>query len=218
MATMKSSASILLLTLATSQGFTTPLTHLSPRAIISQPLQSVATPPTELTDKEILDELEAAAESIATDVLDDVDCLVDEIGDPVDELCSDESLYFGVKRRVKSLVRGTLGLLRSRDDSETEAVDVNVETYLFGGEGDDNYESVPEGELLEQGWSKRGNSSALRRNAEVWKFAFKCVFKVLGARKLRKAGDEDGAQKAEEEAALFIRDGLLRLGPTFVKL
>lgn len=93
-----------------------------------------------------------------------------------------------------------------------------METYLFGGEGDDNYESVPEGELLEQGWSKRGNSSALRRNAEVWKFAFKSVFKVLGARKLRKAGDEDGAQKAEEEAALFIRDGLLRLGPTFVKL
>lgn len=215
---MKSSATILLLTLATSQGFTTPLRHLSPRAIISQPLRSTATPtPTELTDKEILEELEAAAESIATDVLDDVDCLVDDAGDPVDELCSDESLYFGVKSRVKSLVRGTLGLLRSKDDSESEAVDVNVENYLFGDEnGDDG--AVPEGELLEQGWSKRGNSSALRRNAEVWKFAFKCVFKVLGARKLRKAGDEEGAQTAEKEAALFIRDGLLRLGPTFVKL
>jgi predicted unusual protein kinase regulating ubiquinone biosynthesis (AarF/ABC1/UbiB family) len=88
---------------------------------------------------------------------------------------------------------------------------------LFGsGDSDDGL--VPEGELLEQGWTKRGNSSALRRNAEVWKFAFKSVFKVLGARKLRKAGDEDAAQTAEGEAALFIRDGLLRLGPTFVKL
>lgn len=211
--TMKTSAAILFLALGQSQCFTTPRTPLSSRAAVP-PLFSTVAPSSELTDKEILDELEAAAESIAADVLDDVDCLVDSTGGPVDQVCSDESLYFGVKRRVKSLVRGTLGLLRNKDDGGDE-VDINVESYLFGSEDDG---PVPEGELLEQGWTKRGNSSALRRNAEVWKFAFKSVFKVLGARKLRKAGDEEGARNAEGEAALFIRDGLLRLGPTFVKL
>jgi hypothetical protein len=213
---MKLSPALLtLVLLPPSQGFTTPQTHLSPRSL---PLFSTATPtPTQLTDQEILAELEAAAESIASDALEDVDCIVDPTtGGPADELCSDESLYFGVKRRMKSIVRGTLGLLRSTD-SGSEEVDTKVESYLFGAEDDDDG-VVPEGELLEEGWTKRGNSSALRRNAEVWKFAFKSVFKVLGARKLRKAGDEEGAVKAEGEAALFIRDGLLRLGPTFVKL
>ncbi|KAL3790389.1 hypothetical protein ACHAWO_011604 [Cyclotella atomus] len=210
---MKASAAILFLALGQSQCFTAPRTQLPSRAA-APPLFSAVAPTPELTDKEILDELEAAAESIAAGVLEDVDCLVDSTGGPVDEMCSDESLYFGVKRRVKSLVRGTLGLLRNKDDGGEE-VDTNVESYLFGGEDDG---PVPEGELLEQGWTKRGNSSALRRNAEVWKFAFKSVFKVLGAKKLRKAGDEEGAQNAEGEAALFIRDGLLRLGPTFVKL
>jgi hypothetical protein len=210
---MKSFPATLLFLTLPSHGFTIPRGHISPRS--TSHILSTATP-TELTDKEILDELEAAAESIASDVLDDVDCIVDSSGGPIDEMCSDESLYFGVKRRMKSLVRGTLGLLRS-SDSGSEEVDSKVESYLFGvDDGDDG--PVPEGELLEQGWTKRGNSSALRRNAEVWKFAFKSVFKVLGARKLRKAGDEDGAKKAESEAALFIRDGLLRLGPTFVKL
>lgn len=214
---MKFSAALLFLTVAQSNGFTAPRPHISPPGIAGKPFfaAATATKDLDLTDKEILEELEAAAESIATDALDDLDCLVDSTGGPVDEVCSDESLYLGVKGRVKSLVRGTLGLLRSKE-SGNEEVDRNVERYLFGSDNDD--EPVPQGELLEEGWTKRGNSSALRRNAEVWKFAFKSVFKVLGARKLRKAGDEVGAQDAEKEAALFIRDGLLRLGPTFVKL
>jgi predicted unusual protein kinase regulating ubiquinone biosynthesis (AarF/ABC1/UbiB family) len=59
----------------------------------------------------------------------------------------------------------------------------------------------------------------LRRNAEVWKFALKCVFKALKPRKMRKAdASEEEIQAAKTEAAVFIRDGLLRLGPTFVKL
>jgi len=72
---------------------------------------------------------------------------------------------------------------------------------------------------LEQGWEKRGNSSALRRNAEVWKFALKCVFKALKPRKMRKSGaSEEEISEAQTEAATFIRNGLLRLGPSFVKL
>lgn len=62
--------------------------------------------------------------------------------------------------------------------------------------------------------------SAIRRNAEVWKFALKCVVKSLKARKMTKAGEstEEEISQAKVEAATFIRDGLLRLGPTFVKL
>ena len=36
---------------------------------------------------------------------------------------------------------------------------------------------LPEGGLLEQEWETRENSSALRHNVEVWKFALKCVHK-----------------------------------------
>ena len=59
----------------------------------------------------------------------------------------------------------------------------------------------------------------MARNAEVWKFAFQCVFRVLKPRKLRKKGASDEEVKAAQtEAAEFIRDGLLELGPSFVKL
>mmetsp|Transcript_12280 Transcript_12280/g.20232 ORF Transcript_12280/g.20232 Transcript_12280/m.20232 type:complete len:748 (-) Transcript_12280:1115-3358(-) len=179
---------------------------------------------TSLTDEEILAELEKAAEEVVTDSFDE-NCLVDETGGPVDEICVDESLYARTKGRFKSIIRGTLGLVRSGGTSTDESTDEStdgdnngdVDDYLFGSgvfDGD-----VPEGELLEQGWEARGNSSALRRNAEVWKFALKCVFRALKARKLAKAGaSEEDVSAARVEAATFIRDGLLRLGPTFVKL
>mmetsp|Transcript_30779 Transcript_30779/g.65457 ORF Transcript_30779/g.65457 Transcript_30779/m.65457 type:complete len:752 (+) Transcript_30779:29-2284(+) len=174
-----------------------------------------------LSDKEILAELERAAEDVASDLLDE-ECLVDqETGGPVDELCVDEGLYRRTKDRFKKIVRGTLSLTRSgtgESDEVESSLDFATDDDLFGS-GVLDGEEVPEGEILEQGWEKRGNSSALRRNAEVWKFALKCVFKTLKARKLTKAGaDETAISKAKVEAATFIRDGLLRLGPTFVKL
>ena len=45
----------------------------------------------------------------------------------------------------------------------------------------------------------------------------KCALRVLKANKV--GGDDEAARKAAAtEAATFIRDGLVRLGPTFVKL
>jgi len=174
---------------------------------------------TSLTDDEILAELEKAAEEVATDSFDE-NCLVDpDTGGPVDEICVDESLYARTKGRFKSVIRGTLGLVRSggTSDESTDGDNVDADDYLIGTgvfDGD-----VPEGELLEIGWETRGNSSALRRNAEVWKFALKCVFRALKPRKLAKAGASDEEVSAARiDAATFIRDGLLRLGPTFVKL
>lgn len=66
----------------------------------------------------------------------------------------------------------------------------------------------------------RANSSALKRNGEVWKFTLQSVFKVLKPRKMAKAGtaSDEEIKQAQIEAAEFIRDGLLELGPSFVKL
>lgn len=67
---------------------------------------------------------------------------------------------------------------------------------------------------------QRAASSALRRNAEVWKFALKSVFRVLKPRRMKTKGiaTDEEIRLAQIEAATFIRDGLLRLGPSFVKL
>ncbi|KAH8075416.1 hypothetical protein JL721_1422 [Aureococcus anophagefferens] len=66
------------------------------------------------------------------------------------------------------------------------------------------------GRKLEAGWEKRGKSSSIRRNVEVWKALGGCALKVL---KARKQGSEE-----KTAAATFARDKLLTLGPTFVKL
>lgn len=184
-------------------------------------IEKEATSSSKLSDQEILAELERAAEQVFDESFDE-ECLVDtETGGPVDELCVDEGLYTRTKDRFKSVVRGTLSLVRTGSDSSDDmesSMDSSADDYLFGS-GVMDGDGVPEGELLEQGWEMRGNSSAVRRNAEVWKFALKCVFKTLAARKLAKAGAEESeVSEARTEAATFIRDGLLRLGPTFVKL
>ena len=54
----------------------------------------------------------------------------------------------------------------------------------------------------------------------MWKFALQCVFRVLKPRKLKKKGKASEAEieQAKLEAAEFLRDGFLTLGPSFVKL
>eukprot|EP00957_Ditylum_brightwellii_P001218 95591-Ditylum_brightwellii.AAC.1 len=78
---------------------------------------------------------------------------------------------------------------------------------------------APKGKLLKQGWEKCGNSSALCHNADVWKFALKRVFKALKPCKINEKGaTKEEIDVAKTEAAIFIHDGLLHLGPTLVKL
>mmetsp|Transcript_3582 Transcript_3582/g.10170 ORF Transcript_3582/g.10170 Transcript_3582/m.10170 type:complete len:759 (+) Transcript_3582:113-2389(+) len=164
-------------------------------------------------EDDIAEALQAEAEAMA-DALMDEEC---EIDASEDDLCSDEGKRARARKVLKSIVGSTLGLVRRGDVGDATAGDADTERLLDTGvlDGVD----IPEGELLEQGWEQRGNSSALRRNAEVWKFALNCVFKALKPRKLRTAdASEEEIQAAKTEAAVFIRDGLLRLGPTFVKL
>ena len=111
---------------------------------IKKKKKETASLPTELSDAEILAELERAAEEVASDTLDE-ECLVDDKGEPVSEICIDESLYARNKSRFKKLVTGTLGVVRGGRS----------------GMDDDEYDDIvgtAEGELLEQGWEDRGNS------------------------------------------------------------
>lgn len=160
---------------------------------------------------QLLVDLEEEAEKITQEMVDE-ECFIDEeTGGPADELCVDDRKMKGFRQKVKSTVWSTLKLLwgMPRDDVKGDDVDIDDGTLAV----------LDKGDLLEQGWTKRGGVSALRRNAEVWKFALKCVFRALKPRSMRKKGasDED-VKMAQIEAATFIRDGLLTLGPTFVKL
>jgi len=152
--------------------------------------------------------LEKEMEDMVVDGIDE-ECVLDpeNPGSSIDpELCEDPNALQKFKSGMRTVVGSLIKTLRNKN------VDVSEEDSLFN-------EPVPEGELLEQGWEKRGNSSAIRRNAEVWKFALSCVFKALKPRSMRKKGaSEEEINAAKTEAANFITDGLLRLGPTFVKL
>jgi len=152
--------------------------------------------------------LEKEMEDMVVDGIDE-ECVLDpeNPGSSIDpELCEDPNALQKFKSGMRTVVGSLIKTLRNKN------VDVSEEDSLFN-------EPVPEGELLEQGWEKRGNSSAIRRNAEVWKFALSCVFKALKPRSMRKKGaSEEEINAAKTEAANYITDGLLRLGPTFVKL
>jgi hypothetical protein len=143
--------------------------------------------------------IEEEAEMVVQEMIDDT-CEISASGQYVDEECVNEEKKAGLRNRMKAMIGNAMASLRTDDAEEWDP-------------------DMAEGEILEKGWEKRGSTSALRRNAEVWKFALSCVFKVLKPRKLRKNGArENEIKKAQDEAAVFIRDGLLRLGPTFVKL
>ena len=86
---------------------------------------------------------------MASDTLDE-ECLVDDQGEPVSEICIDENLYARTKSRFKKLVTATLGVVRGgRSGMDDDEYDDIVGTAAA---------AVPEGELLEQGWEARGNS------------------------------------------------------------
>jgi len=161
----------------------------------------------ELDHRFLLEVIEKEAELAVSEMVDDT-CEVDpesETGMPLDEICLDEDQKLGFRKRMKGIVKATMELVRG--DEVDARKDLEEES------------DISEGEVLEKGWEKRANSSALRRNAEVWKFALASVFRVLKPKKLKAQGaSEEEVKAAQVEAAEFIRDGLLKLGPSFVKL
>jgi len=188
----------------------------------SSPLEKMSTEDIlkiEKEAKELVAEIEREAKAVVEQIVDE-ECILDENGDAADELCLDEVERERTRDRLKRIVGSTLGLVRTGGgNSNVVSAPKSISMEMKAEEEEEKEEDIPEGELLEMGWEKRGNSSAIRRNAEVWKFALKCVFKTLNARKLSKAGaEEEEIAAAKTEAATYIRNGLLRLGPSFVKL
>jgi hypothetical protein len=163
----------------------------------------------DLLSDRFMDEINLEAEKFVQEMMDET-CEVAEEGDsgPIDELCVEDG-NFSFRNTFKSIVSNTLSTLSMSSSTADDEDDF-----------DENGEPVSTGEVLEQGWETRANSSALFRNAEVWKFALAAVFRVLKPRKMRTTGEatEEEISAAQTEAAEFIRDGLLTLGPSFVKL
>lgn len=154
---------------------------------------------------ELLKEVELEAQKAVDQILEE-ECEIDfETGGPKDEICVDEEKKEGMRLGLRKIVSKTLQLVRGSSDSSE--LDLEDE------------EEMAEGEIQEQGWDKRANSGSIARNAEIWKVALSCVFKALKPRKMRaKGASDEEIEEAQLEAAVFIRDNLLKLGPSFVKV
>ena len=178
-----------------------------------------------LEGKPIIEEdMELLAEVMELEARNAVDSMIDETceidpktGNSLEpEICEDEDSKEEIKSRFRRVIGKTLKLVGVVEDNDGLTDSLSV--FDDDSSSSENLDGLS-GERLEKGWETRGNSSAIRRNAEVWKFALKCVFKSLQPRKLKKKGaSESEIEAAKTEAATFIRDGLLTLGPTFVKL
>lgn len=188
----------------------------------------------------LLEEVELEAEKIAEELVDE-ECEIDPLtGEATDEICVDEDAKQSLRLRMKATIGKTLKLVsrgsldddEQDDDDETETAESktwkSTLSSAFGAvrsafgkktKKEEDISGFNDGELLERGWEERANASSIKRNAEVWKFALKAVLRVLKPRKMRKKGaSEEEIKKAQIEAAEFIRDNLLKLGPSFVKL
>jgi len=159
--------------------------------------------------KQLMANVEIESEKIVQEMFEE-ECEVDEeTAGPVDTLCEDEEEMKGFRARFKNRIGKTIQLVGG----------VSKENVVSTDAADDSTNDEMDGDMLEEGWFKRGESSALRRNGEVWKFALKAVFRCLKPRSMRKKGaTEEEIQQAQIDAATFVRDGLLTLGPSFVKL
>ena len=163
--------------------------------------------------EQLMVNIEIESEKIVSELVEE-ECEVDEeTGGPADTLCVDEEEMKGFRARFKNRIGKTIQLVKGVPKENIQSVDESADTATASSE-----EEI-DGDMLEEGWFKRGESSALRRNSEVWGFALKCVFRCLKPRSMKKKGaSEEDIKQAQIDAATFIRDGLLTLGPTFVKL
>lgn len=105
------------------------------------------------------------------------------------------------------------------DEKEVRGMMSKVMRLFVGGKATsaelDEIEATTAGDSMEEGWTKKASGSATKRTLEVWGFLAKCGLKVVKAGKTK--GTDEEVSAAKTAAAEFIRDGLFRLGPTFVK-
>ena len=70
---------------------------------------------------------------------------------------------------------------------------------------------------MEKGWDKRGTGGAFSRTIEVYAFAFSFAYRFIKSERLKKK-DIELYTESKKDLAIVLRDKLLELGPTFIKL
>jgi len=71
---------------------------------------------------------------------------------------------------------------------------------------------------MEDGWTNRGSGGATCRTLEVYGFAMSYVIKFFRMRGKQSKVDKETYSAMQSEMAVVLRDKLLQLGPTFIKL
>lgn len=90
------------------------------------------------------------------------------------------------------------------------AEDVELEGDGMGG---GNFEV--EGVDVTASWAQKGYASAVSRTLEIWTFFFRMVTAEVRIRKMK---DEVMLKNARRKQAVKLKEGLLKLGPTFIKI
>jgi len=149
---------------------------------------------------ELMNNIEIDSEKITQELIEEECEINDKTGGPMDALCEDEEEMEGFRAKFKETVGKTMQVVRGVPECEDEDLDpeplcvVNEESMGFRSKLKKIFRRTPkekvddDGDSLEAGWSDRGSSSSIRRNAEIWKFGLKCVFRVLKPRSMRTKG------------------------------
>lgn len=82
-------------------------------------------------------------------------------------------------------------------------------------QGKETDDLIPDGDDIVASWAKKGYASALSRTFEIWTFFFKNVAAEMRNRKIT---DPQLLATARRKQAVLLKEGLLSLGPTFIKL
>merc|ERR1719199_60204 len=114
----------------------------------------------------------------------------------------------------KAKAAGKIGL---REASTRTLKRMGTKLNPFGGQStaSSDTEDAKQGVFMEGGWAKRGKGSSVVRTYELYSFGIRIILREL---KLRKVTDKAEKSAARQEIARDLREGLLELGPTFIKL
>jgi hypothetical protein len=128
-----------------------------------------------------------------------------------------ESLPMGYSAILNQLedmrTRDILGQMSKGNINTVEAGTLTLKRMgrkIFGKKEDRKSASFMEG-----GWSKRGKGSSIFRTVEIYAFCIKIILREL---KLRKVEDKALKSSTRQAIAADLKQGLLELGPTFIKL
>ena len=114
----------------------------------------------------------------------------------------------------KAKAAGKIGL---REASTRTLKRMGTKLNPFGGQStaSSDTEDAKLGVFMEGGWAKRGKGSSIVRTFELYSFGIRIILREL---KLRKVEDKAEKSEARKLIAKDLRQGLLELGPTFIKL